>query len=61
MVKFIPLGKTSIFSWLNFYLLARPLFFLNKIFIFWKNFYFFMAKLKPIGKPLPFDKTFIFS
>jgi hypothetical protein len=34
LAKPIPLGKTSIFSWLDFYLLAKPLPFDKKIVYF---------------------------
>jgi len=66
LAKILSLDKTYIFSWLNFFLLAKPIFFGNffsidktykfswQFFFFWQNLYLFLAKL------LCFDKTYIY-
>jgi hypothetical protein len=56
MAKPLHVGKTSNYSWKNFYLILANLLSFGKGFIFsWlifyrQNFYFIMVKLIPIGK-----------
>jgi len=50
MVKPLHVGKFFIFSWLNLYFLAKPLFFHGKIFTSQQNLYFFLVKPLLLGK-----------
>jgi hypothetical protein len=50
LAKFLPLNKSSISSWLNFYLLAKPLSHPNNFFISQQNYYLFLAKYQPLDK-----------
>jgi hypothetical protein len=58
MVKPIPLGKTSISSWLNLYLLAKALSFLGYFLSFKKTFIYFLFNLKITFSTKYFNKTF---